>query len=214
MLEENGRGTDSHSVQPQCRVEARQCVEHSAKRHHVRAAPRVARRRDETGRRFRGCLFDCRHHGTHDPDQGQLLTHASGRRRGRGACLACIGIAIAGLVAAMADAAAVVRAGVRLSISLYAFLGAWYQYVQETAAASVGRVLGEVAPRTIRSRPDGQSGLQTFDLRNPQLATMGVGAYPLRWVWQCRVGLGPWEAIAITDHRIYVLLRIPTLPWR
>src|SRR5262249_2625381 len=43
----------------------------------------------------------------------------------------------------------------------------------------------------------------------------GVGIYDIAWDWYYRcAGDAQWHYFATTQHRIYVTLALPTLPWR
>ena len=35
----------------------------------------------------------------------------------------------------------------------------------------------------------------------------------ITWQWQFRLGLGPWQNLATTQHRIYIVLKTPPAPW-
>lgn len=88
--------------------------------------------------------------------------------------------------------------------------GDWVQVFMEARI----NVLGEVAPRMVDFGPDGDSGFVAFTLRNTRLATCGIGVHPVRWLWQYRLGPGsPWQLFAVTEHTIYTVLDVPTLPW-
>jgi hypothetical protein len=99
--------------------------------------------------------------------------------------------------------------------SLYALYANYSQYLFETLTAPVSRVLGEVLPKKVEFGQNGQTPLETFELRNPQLANVGVGIHTMSWIWHYRRGTGDfWQRFAESNHRIYVLLRTPTDPWK
>jgi hypothetical protein len=76
-----------------------------------------------------------------------------------------------------------------------------------------GNVLGEVKARTVPCQ-GGDTGWQTFELENVRIWQVGVGLHTTTWRWQYRTGQGgPWTDFATTEHRIYLLLDVPTAPW-
>jgi len=75
-------------------------------------------------------------------------------------------------------------------------------------------VLGEVAPEIVVFKPDGNSEFVSFTLRNVRFSSCGVGAHRVQWRWQYRLRSGaPWLDFAFTEHTIYTVLRVPSLPW-
>jgi hypothetical protein len=78
---------------------------------------------------------------------------------------------------------------------------------------SEGNVLGEVKARTLTLNP-GATADQSFDLESVRLWIVGVGIHDIVWRWQYRVvGTEDWIDFAITTHRIYTVLNLPTRPW-
>ncbi|HSE18959.1 MAG TPA: hypothetical protein VLB46_18005 [Pyrinomonadaceae bacterium] len=76
-----------------------------------------------------------------------------------------------------------------------------------------GNVLGEVKAKTLVLNP-GEPGLHSFDLESVRLQAVGVGKHDIVWRWQYRaVGTEDWIDFAITTHRIYTVLNLPTRPW-
>jgi hypothetical protein len=76
-----------------------------------------------------------------------------------------------------------------------------------------GNVLGEVKARTV-TFTGGQTGSLSFDLKHTKLQYTGVGPHTTRWRWQYKVKKGPWVDFQLTEHRIFVLLDLPTAPWQ
>jgi hypothetical protein len=80
--------------------------------------------------------------------------------------------------------------------------------------ALFGNVLGEVATRQV-TFTNGLSGPVSFDLSNTKLATALVGPHTTRWRWQYKLSKKDgWHDITVTEHRIYVLVDLPTAPWQ
>jgi hypothetical protein len=79
--------------------------------------------------------------------------------------------------------------------------------------ALFGNVLGEVSARTVTFTGT-ETGFQPFTLTRHRINTAGIGAYTTSWRWQYRVGNGSWTDFALTKHRIYLVLSIPTGPWQ
>jgi len=80
--------------------------------------------------------------------------------------------------------------------------------------ALVGNRLGPVAERFVSFDSSGYSGYETFELASPTFHAHGVDAMNVRWRWQWREKAGdPWRELLTTRHRVYVILRAPTLPW-
>lgn len=77
----------------------------------------------------------------------------------------------------------------------------------------IGNVLGEVCQRRVALN-DGESKFEAFDLKHVRLAAAGVGVQDMVWRWQYRLDRGSWTDFADTRHRVYVVLAIPTQPWR
>jgi len=77
-----------------------------------------------------------------------------------------------------------------------------------------GPVLGEVAPRVVAFDAAGRADV-VLPLTGTRIWTRGVGAEDMEWHWQWRPSPGvPWTVFAVTRHRIYTLIDVPTAPWR
>jgi hypothetical protein len=71
----------------------------------------------------------------------------------------------------------------------------------------------------VEARPvnftNGTTGFVTFELIDPPVAHGRVGIWDVDWHWEYRLGPHhPWHFFAITRHRIYVVLDVPTDPWQ
>ncbi len=71
----------------------------------------------------------------------------------------------------------------------------------------------------VKARPvnfiNGQTGFVSFDLIDPPVTHGHVGIWDVSWRWEYRVGPHhPWQHFATTRHRIYVVLDVPTDPWK
>jgi hypothetical protein len=87
--------------------------------------------------------------------------------------------------------------------------------LQLLARALSGNVLGTVRARTVVFPANGQTGFETFELTNTRLWNVGVGVHTTTWRWQYRTSPSHlWVDFATTNHRIYVLLDVPTAPWQ
>lgn len=81
------------------------------------------------------------------------------------------------------------------------------------ASASPSNVLGDIEPAEVSFDASGLSGLVPLSL-NGSLQNVPVGAYSVRWIWQCRHSpRDPWIDVAVTNHTIYLTLGPPTPPW-
>ena len=77
-----------------------------------------------------------------------------------------------------------------------------------------GGRLGPAKEHYVSFDSAGFSGYETFELTNPTFHAYGVAAYDITWLWQWRLkATDPWRGLVTTRHRIYVILRAPTLPW-
>ena len=75
-------------------------------------------------------------------------------------------------------------------------------------------VLGPTETIAVNFSPKGMRRNVGFRLLNPLFALMGVGVLDIDWRWQARQDLAsPWRDFDTSRHRIYVVLRQPTLPW-
>lgn len=82
------------------------------------------------------------------------------------------------------------------------------------ASPFIPNVLGPTATVRVNFPPNGIRRNVGFPLLGPLFRTAGVGAHDAAWRWQVRaVGPGPWHDFDVSAHRIYVVLREPTLPW-
>ncbi len=80
--------------------------------------------------------------------------------------------------------------------------------------ALFGNVLGEVKARPV-TFTNGQTGGVVFDLIHTKLAAAPIGPHTTKWRWQYRrARRGRWRELGITEHRIYVLLDLPSAPWQ
>ena len=80
--------------------------------------------------------------------------------------------------------------------------------------ATGGGRLGPVKEQLVSFDAAGESGWQTFQLEAPAFHAHGVAVFDMAWAWQWRLKPGdPWRALLSTRHRIYTVLREPTLPW-
>lgn len=80
---------------------------------------------------------------------------------------------------------------------------------------SPGNLLGRVARRKVHFGGAMTSGPVMFDLADHRLGTTGVEQGITMWRWQYRENLAaPWTDFAITQHRVFAVLREPTAPWQ
>jgi hypothetical protein len=71
----------------------------------------------------------------------------------------------------------------------------------------------------VKARPvhfvNGQTSFVAFELINPPSAHDRVGIWDVEWHWEYRHGpYHPWHHVAITRHRLYTVLGMPTAPWQ
>lgn len=96
---------------------------------------------------------------------------------------------------------------------------AWYQWYDAVYRSWQERFarrpdsLGEVADTVVSFAPGDRSVVVRCPLRNVRLAARGVGVSDVAWRWQYRIGLGPWNELDVTHHRIYTVADVPTPPW-
>jgi hypothetical protein len=74
-------------------------------------------------------------------------------------------------------------------------------------------------PVAIRERNvhfhNGSTGMIRFELADPKIDRTRVGLYDCEWQWQYRMPGDPvWRRFALSRHRIYVTLDIPSAPWK
>lgn len=75
-------------------------------------------------------------------------------------------------------------------------------------------ILGDVKEQTIPIAQNGETPFISFELKNHTLDTWGVGIFESFWNWQFREKPHqPWESFDKTQHRVYILLNEPTLPF-
>lgn len=79
--------------------------------------------------------------------------------------------------------------------------------------ATGGGILGAIDPTAINFSGGGPV-TQTLSLTHQTLAGGGVQRQDVSWVWQYRVAGGSWTTITTTNHRVYVLMCVPRLPWQ
>lgn len=76
-------------------------------------------------------------------------------------------------------------------------------------------VLGSVCPRQVRiGGTETEPVFHKFDLEHVQLGAQPVGVSPFTWRWQYRLPQGSWRELAVTNHVVYAVLGMPTLPWK
>jgi hypothetical protein len=87
------------------------------------------------------------------------------------------------------------------------------QLLQTMVPDPAGNVLGEVKAKPV-TFSGGKTGFQSFDLQCVRIWDVGVGRQDIVWRWQFRLnGTEDWIDLAVTTHRIYTVLNVPTLPW-
>lgn len=77
--------------------------------------------------------------------------------------------------------------------------------------ATGGGILGAIDPVTVAFT--GTSATVQLGMPHHTLAAGGVQAQNIQWIWQYQIDGGAWTTMATTNHRIYVLLSPPALPW-
>ncbi|HWW76019.1 MAG TPA: hypothetical protein VNZ44_11505 [Pyrinomonadaceae bacterium] len=81
--------------------------------------------------------------------------------------------------------------------------------------AMFGNVLGEVKATQVIFSAGGETNFVTFQLEHLRLWNAGVGVRTTTWRWQYRLQPGdPWTDFDTSTHRIYSVLKVPTLPWK
>lgn len=94
-------------------------------------------------------------------------------------------------------------------------LGWLIRIILALVRALTGNVLGEVKARTVTFDASNETGFVTFELDKVTLWTAGVGSRTTEWRWQYRESnSGPWTDFETTQHRIYVVVDTPTVPWQ
>ena len=92
-------------------------------------------------------------------------------------------------------------------------LGALIDVVLALLRLLFGNVLGVVKPTRVHFVA-GTTGPVALSLVGARVAAVPVGVHTTEWRWQYRTGRGPWHELAVTRHRIYVLVDVPTAPWQ
>lgn len=94
-------------------------------------------------------------------------------------------------------------------------LGLLWWLLRQLVQALFGNVLGEVKARPVTFLPTGRTNFESFQLARVRIWSARVGVYETNWQWQYRTGPGqPWTDMAVTSHRIYVVLELPNAPWQ
>jgi hypothetical protein len=76
-------------------------------------------------------------------------------------------------------------------------------------------VLGTVKAKQVLFGANEESTPELFELQDHQLSRQHVGSHKIAWQWQYRPkGNLYWTNFAITRHKIYTLLAIPSDPWQ
>lgn len=75
-------------------------------------------------------------------------------------------------------------------------------------------VLGEVSEKPISINHNGETDFINFELKNHKLEAWGVGIYLVIWNWQYKEpGQSLWKDFSLTQHKVYSILNLPTLPF-
>jgi hypothetical protein len=94
-------------------------------------------------------------------------------------------------------------------------LGFLRRLIAQFVRAVAGNILGEVAPQTVQLPHTGLTPFITFRLVNGRLRNAAVGVRTTTWRWQYRaIESSTWIDFATSNHRIYVVLAMPTAPWQ
>jgi len=84
--------------------------------------------------------------------------------------------------------------------------------IQAINPPKVFNPLGDVAPTTVTFNTKGDTGVVTMNVTGHLGSAVRVTN--TTWTWQYRLNAKqPWTTFATTQHRIYVLLQMPGLPW-
>jgi hypothetical protein len=78
--------------------------------------------------------------------------------------------------------------------------------------ATGGGILGAIDPIAVSFT--GTSATVTLSLSHHSLTGGGVQRADVTWTWQYQVDGGAWANMATTNHRVYVILTVPTQPWQ
>jgi hypothetical protein len=97
--------------------------------------------------------------------------------------------------------------------SRHGCLGALIDLVLALLRLLFGNVLGVVKPTRVHFVA-GTTGPVALTLVGARVGDVPVGVHTTEWRWQYRTGRGPWTDLAVTRHRIYVLVDVPTAPWQ
>jgi hypothetical protein len=74
-------------------------------------------------------------------------------------------------------------------------------------------ILGPVAETEVSFQSDHLSQWVTLDLRQHQLASVGVGVWNAAWLWEYGQGKS-WSVFDRTEHRVCTTLQMPSEPWQ
>lgn len=107
----------------------------------------------------------------------------------------------------------------------YTYWNYWYYYMQlylwqlallnSSPAPPTEGILGKVQAKQVNFNPNDASVQELFVLENPQLWHRGAGIHQVAWQWQYRTESSPlWRDFALTRHKIFTLLTLPTDPWQ
>lgn len=76
-------------------------------------------------------------------------------------------------------------------------------------------LLGQVLPTQVTLDGQGDSGWVALVLAGNRLREAGVGRHEVGLRWQWRLNGAPWwQEMQLSQHLIYTVLDLPTLPWR
>jgi hypothetical protein len=78
--------------------------------------------------------------------------------------------------------------------------------------AAGGGMLGGI-DATLVDFAEGNIRTVTLDLNHQTIVAAGIRFEDSVWTWEYQVDEGAWEPMAVSNHRIYVLLDRPTGPW-
>jgi hypothetical protein len=78
----------------------------------------------------------------------------------------------------------------------------------------VSSLLGNVDERTVCFGVSNLSGPVLMDLTSHRLDTAGAERDVVGWRWQYRIGCGPWQDFAFSQHEVFAVLSVPTAPWQ
>ena len=97
---------------------------------------------------------------------------------------------------------------------IYLLYTAYYQRWQATFEKRTS-ALGAPPLRRVTFGKDGTSAPVRFPLDATRLVKNGVGAFGVEWKWQYRFSEETkWTDMAVSRHRVFAILDLPTLPWQ